>query len=68
MNTFDNTMAADPEDGPLAEIPRQIFEQFIQKLSDTGVNAEAVARLKKTILQNAALSDKSIRAALFPNE
>lgn len=68
MTTLDDTMAAEPEDGPLAEIPRQIFEQFIQKLSETGTNTEAVARLKKTILDTGALTEKSIRDALFPSE
>jgi hypothetical protein len=68
MRALDDTMAGEPEDGPLAEIPRQIFEQFVQKLTKTGTNAEVVARLKQTILDRGALSDKAVRSALFPSD
>lgn len=51
-----------------AEVPAQIFEQFLVALEEAKMPADLVERLRDTIIGERDLSDRAIKAALFPEE
>jgi len=50
------------------EIPRQLFETFLHKLETADIPLGVVERLRRTIIREMNLSDKAIKAALFPED
>jgi hypothetical protein len=50
------------------DIPSGVFEEFISELAKEDVPAEVVAALKKAILEDHALSEAGLRAALVFEE
>jgi hypothetical protein len=50
------------------EVPAQIFEEFLIRLEKADTPTDVVERLRATIITKKDLSDKAIRAALFPEE
>lgn len=45
-----------------------MFEGFLAGLEKEGVSQEIVARLKKTLIEEAKFIDKHLKAAIFPEE
>jgi hypothetical protein len=56
----------EPEGQP--EVPAQLFEEFVTQLEKAETPADVVERLRATIIHEKDLSEKAIRAALFPEE
>jgi hypothetical protein len=54
--------------GGQTEIPRQIFDQFLVALAESDVPNEVVQRLRQSITNQADLSDKGIKVALFQSD
>ena len=50
------------------DVPAQIFEQFLQALGDTGMSAELIARLRKTLVEDRTFSDGALKTAVFGEE
>jgi hypothetical protein len=51
---------------PLPEsVPKQIFNNFIEKLADTEVPAEVISRFKVLLQQKANPTESEVRTALF---
>lgn len=50
------------------DVPAQIFEQFLQALSDTGMSVELIARLRKTLVEDRTFSDGALKTAVFGEE
>lgn len=50
-----------------AEVPEQVFEEFLARLSGVdGISPELVNRLKKLILETKNINEKTLKAALLP--
>jgi len=50
------------------DVPAQIFEKFLQALSEAGATAEFVTRLRKTLLENKTFTERALKAAVFGEE
>lgn len=59
---------SEPEQSQKTDVPTQVFEGFVAALEKEGVSQEIVARLKKTLIEEAKFTDKHLKAALFPEE
>ena len=46
------------------DITRKVFEEFLLELTDSGVSAETIVRLRKALLEEGTLSESAIKAAL----
>jgi hypothetical protein len=49
----------------LPDVPAQVFEGFLAALTEAGVSAEVVVRLRKTLLEDKAFTDRTLREAVF---
>jgi hypothetical protein len=65
---YSSGMAETKQSPAVAEVPKQVFEQFLEELSKTNVPAETVDRLRTAILGAASLTDNMIKAALLPEK
>ena len=61
-------MATSPTVEGTSNVSVRIFEEFLQALEDTGVSAELVARLRKTLLEEQAFTDGALKAAVLDEE
>jgi hypothetical protein len=52
----------------IPEVPRAIFEQFLNELKMDATLRDVAARLKPALLENETLSDSAIKAALLPDD
>jgi len=52
----------------ITDVPAQIFEQFLQTLTEDGVPPEIVGRLRKALLQDGAPTERALREAVFGEE
>jgi len=52
----------------IPEVPRLIYESFLEELSKAGTDPEVVKRLKNTIITEDSLSVAALRASMFPDE
>ena len=52
----------------IPEVPRLIYEAFIEELTQAGTEAELVKRLKSLILEEGLLSVTALRTSMFPDE
>jgi hypothetical protein len=50
------------------DVPAQVFEKFLQALEDTGAPAELVARLRKTLLEDKAFTERALKEAILAEE
>jgi len=50
------------------DVPVQVFENFLQALSDAGVSVELVARLRKTLLEEKKFTERALKEAVLPEE
>jgi hypothetical protein len=61
-------MAASPAIGGAPDVPTQVFEKFLQALTDADIPAEVVARLKKTLVEDKTFTDRALKAAVLSEE
>ena len=50
------------------DVPAQVFEKFLQALEGTGVSAELIARLRKTLLVDKAFTERALKEAVLAEE
>ena len=48
-----------------ADVPKQVFLKFLEKVEATGGNAEMVSRLKTTLLEKCDFSEEALESAIF---
>ena len=53
------------QDG-MSDVPRQVFETYLEALSGADVPAEVVARLRKALLDHKRLTERALREAVLP--
>lgn len=51
----------------IQDVPKKIFEKFIEELKNTGVSLDVVERLEDAILSEDIPSEQSLKKALFSN-
>ena len=49
-------------------VPEQIFEKFLQALTDAGTSANVVAKLRKTLLEEKKLTEVALEEAILAEE
>jgi hypothetical protein len=52
----------------IPEVPKAIFEQFLNELKKDATLRDVAARLKPVLLDNETLSEAAIKAALLPDD
>lgn len=52
----------------LVDIPTQVFEKFLENLGEIGTSADLMARLRKTLIEDNAFTDRALKIAIFPEE
>lgn len=50
------------------DVPAQVFEKFLQALSNAGASAELVARLRKALLEEKKFTERALKEAVLPEE
>lgn len=53
---------------PSPDVPKQVFNAFLDALAQKGVAAETIARLRQNLLEKRDLSEKALRNAVAPEE
>lgn len=61
-------MTTSPSAGGTADVPAQVFEQFLQALGGTGVSSELVTRLRKTLLEDKTFTERALKEAVLGEE
>ncbi len=61
-------MSGKSDSNALADIPRQVIGKFLDKLTGAGVSADVVARLRKTLIDDSALTEPAVKRAIFPED
>jgi hypothetical protein len=51
-----------------ADVPAQVFEQFLADLAKAEVPAEVVTRLHKTLIEDRLFTDAALKQAIFGEE
>jgi hypothetical protein len=51
-----------------ADVPIQVFEEFLQALGDASVSAELVGRLRKALLEERTFTQRALAAAVLGEE
>ncbi|MFA5167247.1 MAG: hypothetical protein WC530_01805 [Candidatus Omnitrophota bacterium] len=57
--------ASSPPTEKLPDVPAQIFGSFLQTLTENGVASELVDRLRKTLLEDKAFTDRALKNAIL---
>ena len=52
----------------IPEVPRAVFEHFLNELGKDTAMGDVVARLKPVLLEDDSLSEAAIKAALLPDD
>jgi hypothetical protein len=52
----------------IPEVPKAIFEQFLNELHKDAALRDLAARLKPVLLESETLSESAIKAALLPDD
>jgi hypothetical protein len=61
-------MTTSPTTQQTLDVPTQVFEKFLQALTDAGASVELVARLRKTLLEDKRFTDGSLQEAVLADE
>lgn len=61
-------MTASSEIDATADIPRQVFEKFLEALGGTDISPQLIARLRKTLLEDQTFTDPALKAAVLGEE
>ncbi len=57
-----------PSEQGTPDVPAQVFEKFLQTLGETGVSAEIIRRLRKALLEERTLTERTLTAAVLGEE
>lgn len=49
------------------DVPRQIFEKFVEELKAIGLADEALERYRKTFIEERNITEIAIKTTIFPN-
>jgi hypothetical protein len=52
----------------IPEVPKALFEQFLNALNKDAALRDVAARLKPVLLENQTLSESAIKAAVLPDD
>jgi hypothetical protein len=52
----------------IPEVPKAIFERFLNELKKDATLRDVAARLKPVLLENETLSESAIKSALLPDD
>jgi hypothetical protein len=61
-------MTTSPTVEGTTDVPTQVFEKFLQALEGSGVSAELIARLRKTLLEDKAFTERALKEAVLAEE
>jgi hypothetical protein len=61
-------MTTEPGQDKTSDVPKQVFEGFLQALGGAGASAELVARLRKTLLEEKKFTEPALKEAVLPEE
>jgi hypothetical protein len=61
-------MTTSPTTHGTPDVPAQVFEKFLQALTDAGASVELVARLRKTLLEDKRFTDGALQEAVLAEE
>lgn len=61
-------MTTSPEIGATADIPREVFEKFLEALGGTDISPQVIARLRKTLLEDQTFTDAALKTAVIGEE
>lgn len=50
------------------EVPTQIFETFLQNLESSGVSSQLAKRLRNTLLEEHAYTERALKTAILGEE
>lgn len=59
---------SEPVEKPIADVPQQIFEKFLQQLQEEGISAAVIERLRSIATGNSSLSEAALKKALLPDD
>ena len=58
-------MKSEQTNNSVTGVPKQVFDQFLEKLEEKKVASNVITRLKETLVGRGDVSDTAIKAALF---
>jgi hypothetical protein len=61
-------MTTSPTAQGTTDVPAQVFGKFLEALESGGVSAEVIARLRKTLLEDRAFTERALREAVLSEE
>jgi hypothetical protein len=50
------------------EVPVQVFEKYLDALETAGVSSEMIQRLRKTLLEDKAYTERALKTAILGEE
>jgi hypothetical protein len=54
--------------GGAADVPAQVFDKFLEALGEAGVSAGLIARLRKTLLEDKAFTERALNEAVLKED
>lgn len=61
-------MTTSPTVQGTTDVPAQVFEKFLQALEGSGVSAELIGRLRKTLIEDKAFTERALKEAVLAEE
>jgi len=61
-------MTTSPTVQGTTDVPAQVFEKFLEALEGSGVSAELIGRLRKTLLEDKAFTERALKEAVLAEE
>ena len=58
-------MTASRKPDTTADVPKQVFQKFLENVEAAGGNVEMVSRLKTTLLEKCDFSEEALESAIF---
>ncbi|HEY3853179.1 MAG TPA: hypothetical protein VGO67_02165 [Verrucomicrobiae bacterium] len=58
-------MESSPNSTENVDVPTQVFEAFLKSIQAAGEDAELVARLRKTLMEERSFSEAAMKMAIF---
>lgn len=52
----------------IADIPGQVFEQFLKILGETAISPALVGRLRKALIEDKTFTERALKAAVLGEE
>lgn len=61
-------MSTEPTQGEMPDVPKQVFEKFLDALGGAGAAVELIHRLRKTLLEDKTFTDRALKEAVLAEE